>query len=113
MEINSINVSDDGTEVVINGDRVYKYKENRLEQMCGRREIAEYLDYHCNGKINVTNLYRNNKNAVLQFPNFEIEKAEGGEKPWTRREMEAWLSIPLNKRRQMYKEAQNAYDNNQ
>ena len=103
MEVRSIEFNDN--EVVVNKDMVFIYKENRLEQMCGRREIAEYLNYSCNGHTNTSNLYRNNPNAPLYFPNFEIEKADGGVKPWTRREMEAWLNIPISKRRQMYKES--------
>ncbi len=105
MEITSIELNETGDEIIVNGDRIYKYKENRLEQMCGRHEIAEYLGYSCNGKVNMSNLYSNTKKAILQFPNFEMEKARNGEKPWTRRQMEAWLSIPLKKREQMYKES--------
>lgn len=92
--------------VTVDGVR-YDRVADQDKEMCGRFEIAEMLGYrHKDGKPNLNNLWKNNKRAVYQFPNFEIEKAEGGAKPWTRAEVRAWLSIPMWKRREMYKETQ-------
>lgn len=103
-----IKISD--KEVVVDG-RVYVFKLDHENEFCGRREIAEMLGYRkADGSPNCSNLYRNTPNAVLQFPNFEIEKAERGEKPWRRREVRAWLSIPLWERKRMYKETKDEAD---
>lgn len=92
--------------IVVDG-KVYELAVNGDKEPCGREEIAEMLGYRLSdGSVNVNNLYRNNPSAVYAFPNFEIEKAAKGAKPWTRAEVRAWLSIPLWERKKMYKEAQ-------
>ncbi len=93
--------------VVVDG-RIYELKADYEKEMIGRREIAEMLGYkHSDGSPNLTNLYKNNPRAVYAFPNFEIDKAQGNAKPWTRAEVRKWLSIPMWKRVKMYKETQN------
>lgn len=101
IEINENTVKIDG--------RTYQLISSDYD-MCGRKEIAEMCGFrHSTGEVNTSNLYANNKNAPLFFPNFEIEKAKGKEKPWRRKEVEAWLSIPLWKRKKMWEESHDTY----
>lgn len=103
IEINDKNVVIDG--------KTYVYKPDAEKEPCGRFEIAEMLGYRfSDGSVNMNNLYKSNPSAVYAFPNFEIEKAANGAKPWTRSEVKAWLSIPLWERKKMYKETLNELD---
>lgn len=105
IEINDKQVTVDG--------RVYELKVDYEKQMCGRREIGEMLGYrHSNGKVNLSNLYRGAKNAVYMFPNFEIDKADGDAKPWTRAQIREWLAIPLWERKKMYEETKDVDEQN-
>lgn len=100
-----IKIEIDENKITFNG-AVYKLVSTYEEEMCGRKEIAEMLGfYHADGTPNLNNLYSTNPNAKYYFPNFEIEKANKKQKPWTRKQVKAWLAIPLNERRKMYKES--------
>ncbi len=95
------------TEKVVHVDgKTYVLKPDYDKEPCGRTEIAEMLGYRfSDGTINENNLYKSNPSAVYAFPNFEMEKAARGAKPWTRSEVKAWLSIPLWERKKMYRES--------
>lgn len=94
-------------EIIWNG-RVYRYAKDEGEEYVGRTEIAkmEGLWTKRNGKPipNVSNMYETSRWGAIHFPNFEIEKAAHGAKPWKRREVRAWLNIPPEKRKEMYVE---------
>ena len=99
--------------IVINADYVeidgVKYQRVAdSNEMWGMKEIAEYLGYfHSNGKPNTNNLYRNVMEENIKFPYFQKQKAMKGRKPWKKKEVIDWLSIPIAKRREMYKEQTN------
>ncbi len=94
----------DENTITYNG-AVYTRCVDYDSQKCGRTEIAEMCGFfHSDGTPNVNNLYPTNSKARYCFPNFEIEKANKGAKPWTRKEVREWLSIPLKDRERMYKE---------
>ena len=96
--------------IIINADYVeidgVKYQRVAdSNEMWGMKEIAEYLGYfHSNGKPNTNNLYRNVMEENIKFPYFQKQKAMNGRKPWKKKEVIDWLSIPIAKRREMYRE---------
>lgn len=94
-----------GDEIIYNG-KLYKYVRETDEEFVGRTEIAKMAGFWTkrNGKKvpNTSNLYDTSYWAPIYFPNFEIEKAAKGAKPWKRREVRAWLNIDPSERKAMY-----------
>lgn len=92
-------------QIIWNG-RLYRYVRESDEEYIGRTEIAKMAGFWTmrNGKKvpNTSNLYDTSYWAPIYFPNFEIEKAAKGAKPWKRKEVRAWLSIEPWKRKEMY-----------
>ena len=97
----------DGDVIELNGIP-YKRMRESDEEYVGRSEIARMAGFkRMKGDKevpNTSNLYPHKKWAPIYFPNFEIEKAGKGKKPWKRKEVRAWLDIPVKKRREMYEE---------
>lgn len=89
--------------ILVDGVRYIKATET--SEMWGMKEIASYLGHlHSDGTPNVNNLYHNCINENIKFPNFDKKLAYGGRKPWTKKEVIDWLSIPILERKSMYKE---------
>ena len=97
----TIKILTDSIEV----DGVRYIKANEVQEMWGMKEIASYLGHvHADGTPNVNNLYHDTLNENIKFPNFDKKLAYGGRKPWTKKEVISWLSIPILERKAMYNE---------
>ena len=93
----TIKISTDSITV----DGIRYIRDEERSEMWGMKEIASYLGHlHSDGTPNVNNLYHEN----IKFPNFDKRLAYGGRKPWTKKEVIDWLSIPILERKSMYKE---------
>ena len=86
-------------------DGVLYRKVSADEDMWGLKDIAIYFGhFHKDGTPNVNNLYHNTENEMIKFPNFDRKAALGGKKPWTKKQVLDWLSIPKMERKAMYRE---------
>ena len=98
-----MNITINADFVEIDGVKYQRVADSN--EMWGMKEIASYLGHlHSDGTPNVNNLYHDCINENIKFPNFDKKLAYGGRKPWTKKEVIDWLSIPILERKSMYKE---------
>lgn len=104
-----MNIEINGDEVIIDG-AVYRL-DRSSQEFWGRKEIAQYLNYtRSDGHVNLSNMYSDCPRNRILFPQFAMELANRGAKPWTKRQCIDWLSIPKKERLRMYKEIKGAND---